>query len=106
MTDMTDVTGVVDALLPVIERAIARLRSEVEESIEQLREEMRATVEVLDGNDHALVGEIQRLRGSGGEQVAEVLASAGAAWERFVKGEAEKLGLKVIAPKVAKEEDG
>lgn len=79
---------IVEAVAPIVERAV-----------DQLRAEMQATVEVLAGNDDALVAEIQRLRGSGGEQVAEVLTKAGEAWERFVRAEAEKLGLKVIVPK-------
>lgn len=104
---MSDISAeqIVDTLVPVIERAIGRRMEEVYGAIEQLREEFQQSVTVLDGNDHALVAEIQRLRGSGGEQVAEVLAQAGEAWERFVRGEAEKLGLKVITPKVARDAD-
>lgn len=96
---------IVDTLVPVIERAIARRLEEVFGAIEQLREEFQTSVGVLDGNDHALVAEIQRLRGSGGEQVAETLARAGQAWERFITTEAKLLGLQIIVPKAVKEAD-
>ncbi len=91
---------IVDRLTPVIEAAIARRMEEVYAVLEDLRSQMQSTVQVLDGNDQALVAEIQRLRGSGGEQVAEVLANAAGAWERWVRAEAANLGLKVIVPKV------
>lgn len=90
---------IVDTLVPVIERLIGRKSEDIYLAMEQLREEFQQSVTVLDGNDHALVAEIQRLRGSGGEQVAEVLTRAAEAWEAFVRMEAEKLGLKVLVAK-------
>lgn len=102
MSDMTP-EQVVDALVPVIERAIGRRMEEVYGTLEQLREEFQQTINVMDGNDQAIVAALQEIRGkiSGeGYQVAEVLAKAGESWERFVRAEAEKLGLKVITPKV------
>ena len=102
--DQSEVTEVVDALVPVIEGAIARRMEEVYGVLEELREQFQATVAVLDGNDHAIITEVQRLRGSGGEQVAETITKAAEAWERFVVTEARHIGLQVIRPKVAKEE--
>ena len=102
--DQTEVTEVVDALIPVIEGAIARRMEEVYGVLEELREQFQATVTVLDGNDHIIIAEVQRLRESGGEQVAETVAKAAEAWERFVVAEAKHIGLQVIRPKVAKEE--
>ena len=90
---------IVNIIVPVIEKMIAERSEAIYAVVEDLRQQMIATVGVLDGNDAALVAEIQRLRGSGGEQTAEVLTKAAEAWERFVRAEAEQLGLKVITPK-------
>lgn len=101
---MTTSEEIVDVLVPVIERAIARRLEAVYGAIEQLREEFQQSVTVLDGNDQAVIAVVQELRGKvtgEGMQVAEVLAKAGESWERFVRGEAEKLGLKVIVPKAS-----
>lgn len=88
--------AVVDVLYPIIEREFASIREE----IDQLRAEIYDTVQVLQGNDNALVGELQKMKGS---TVAEVLQEAGESWARFVKGEAENLGMRVVMAKGAKE---
>lgn len=95
---------IVEAVVPMVERAIARQMEDTYGAIEQLREEFQASINIMDGNDHAIIAEIQRLRGSGGEQVAEVLTKAAESWDRFIRSEAEKLGLKVLTPKVTKVE--
>lgn len=84
--------AVVDVLYPIIEREFASVRTE----IDQLRQEIYDTVQVLQGNDTALVGELQKVKGS---TVAEVLQEAGESWARFVKGEAENLGMRVVVAK-------
>lgn len=89
-------------LVPVIERAMERRDVGVYAAIDQLRGEVQATIEVMDGNDQAIISALQEIRGQvtgDGAQVAEVLKLAAESWERFVRGEAEKLGLKVIVPK-------
>lgn len=91
-------TEIVNAILPILQQHID---TEISLHLDQLRQEFQATVEVLDGNDSALVAEIQRLRASGGEQVAETLTRAGESWERFIRAEAEHLGLRVMVPKVS-----
>lgn len=83
----------------VVEEIIAARMEQVYLAIEQMREEFQMTVGVLDGNDHAVIGELQRMKGV---TPAEVLEEAGRAWERFIKTEAGHLGLKVIRPKVEK----
>lgn len=88
--------AVVDVLYPIIEREFASVRMEVE----QLRQEVFDTVQVLQGNDNALVGELQKIKGS---TVAELLQEAGESWARFVKGEAENLGMRVVVAKGVKE---
>ncbi len=93
---------IVDALVPVIEAAIARRAEDIYGAIEQLRGEFQATINVMDGNDAAIIAAVQEMRGvltGDGYQVSEVLSKAGASWERFVRAEAEQLGLKVIVPK-------
>lgn len=98
MTDMTP-EDIVEVLVPVIERTMVRRLEDVYGTIEQLRGEFQQTINIMDGNDRAIIAEIQRLRGSGGEQVAEVLTRAAESWDRFVRAEAENLGLKVLTPK-------
>lgn len=83
--DQEDLRMIVEALAPIIEA-----------QIEQLRGEMQATVEVLDGNDLALVGELQKVKGM---TAAEVLTEAGESWERFIVGEAKHLGLRIVKEK-------
>lgn len=90
---------IVEVLVPVIERTMVRRLEDVYGTIEQLRGEFQQTINIMDGNDRAIIAEIQRLRGSGGEQVAEVLTRAAESWDRFVRAEAENLGLKVLTPK-------
>lgn len=93
---------IVEALVPVIERAIARRMEEVFGVIEELREQFHATIGVMDGNDQAIIAALQEVRGAvtgEGGQVGEVMKLAAESWERFVKGEAEKLGMKVVVPK-------
>lgn len=94
---------IVEVLVPVIEGAIARRMEEVYGTLEVLREEFQQTINVMDGNDHAIIAAVQELRGQitgEGYIVEEVVKRAGESWERFVRSEAEKLGLKFIVPKV------
>lgn len=102
MADMTP-EQIVEVLVPVIEGAIARRMEEVYGTLEVLREEFQQTINVMDGNDHAIIAAVQELRGvvtGEGYIVEEVVKRAAESWERFVRSEAEKLGLKMLVPKV------
>ena len=102
---MAEAEQIVDALVPVIEAAIARRMEQVYTVIEELREQFQQTINIMDGNDHAIIAAVQELRGQvtgEGYVVEEVVKRAAESWERFVRSEAEKLGLKVIMPKVQK----
>ncbi len=91
------------AIVAACDEAMGRRLEEVYLAIENLRGEMQATVGVLDGNDRALIGELQRYK-----QVpaAVVLAEAAESWERFVRSEAGHLGLKVLVAKTTKKAGG
>lgn len=102
MSDMTP-EGLVDILAPVVEQAIAERLEAVYLAIEVMREEFQQTISVMDGNDHAIVGELQRIKTV---TPAKVLEEAGEAWERFVIGEAKALGLRVVRPKAGAEGAG
>ncbi len=81
-----------------VNEVIGRRLEDVYLAIEAVREEFQQTVTVMDGNDRAVIAELQRFQQLTPIQVME---EAAASWERFVKTEAEHLGLKVIVPKVA-----
>lgn len=85
-----------EAIVGAVNEIIGRRLEEVYGAIEQMREEFTQTVTVLDGNDTALLGEIRKMSGM---TPAEVLKEAGESWERYVKGEAANLGLRIVAPK-------
>lgn len=85
------------AIVAAVNEIITKRLEDVYLAIENMREEFHQTVGVLDGNDMAIVGELQKMKAT---PAAEVLKEAGNSWERYVKGEARHLGLRVIAPKI------
>jgi len=91
--DQDDIAAIVSA----VNENIARRLEDVYGAIEQMREEFHQTITVMDGNDMAIVGELQKMKAM---PTPEVLKEAGESWERYVRGEAKHLGLRIIAPKV------
>lgn len=104
MTNSMRPEDIVEVIAPIVEQAIASRVTEIYEVIEDLRQGFQATVGVLDGNDQAIIAALQEVKAKvtgEGYQVAEVLKKSAESWDRFVRGEAEKLGWKVVVPKAA-----
>lgn len=101
------VSAVAEAVKPLVrdtvDEAIRARMEEVYGVLEELREGFLGTVQVLDGNDQALVGEIQKWKQS---PPAEMLAIAATSWERFIRGEVEALGMRMVAPKKVEGDEG
>lgn len=87
----------VETIIGAVDEVMGKRLEQVYASIEQLREEFYATTQVLDGNDHAVVAEVQRMKQEG---PAVLLATVEESWTHYIKGEAERLGMKVMVPKV------
>ena len=97
MKDMALEAADVEAIIGAVDEVVGRRLEQVYASIEQLREEFYATTQVLDGNDHAVVAEVQRMKQEG---PAVLLATVEESWSHYIKGEAERLGMKVMVPKM------
>lgn len=68
------------------------LKGAVREAVEMLQQ----TAQVLHDNDVAIMGQLSIARG---DQVAKFVGGVSDSWERFIKVEAEALGLKIMVPK-------
>lgn len=96
MIEPEDIPLIVDAVKSVVDRVIAERMTEVYGVLEEIREQMFNSVTVLSGNDDALLGEIRKVQHA---TPAEVLEMAGDSWERFIRGEAVKLGIVKVLTK-------
>lgn len=88
--DQQDIELIADTAFQVVERVIAERMEQVYAVMEEIRGQMQATVGVLSGNDDALLAELRKVQHA---TPAEVLTMAGESWERFIRGEAQRIGL-------------
>ena len=80
---MTD-DELIDRLTAVVQQQL----DGVYQIIDSLRDEFSQTVTVLDSNDRAVMAELQRVKGSEVEGLAN---DAGEAWQRFITSEYARL---------------
>lgn len=93
MLEPSDMEIITDAVYEVVNRVVGARMEEVYAVLEELRGGFTNTVEVLNGNDNALLGEIRKVQHA---SPAEVLEMAGESWERFIRNEAEAIGMTVV----------
>lgn len=96
MLDQNDMEVIVDAVKSVVDRVIAERMEQVYAVLEETREQMQQTVETLSGNDNALLGELRKIQHA---TPTEVLTMAGESWERWIRGEATRLGIVPVIKK-------
>lgn len=88
--EAADIEIITDTVYAVLDRVIAERMEQVYAGLEETREQMQQTVAVLEGNDHALLGEVRKLQHAGPVDLADEVVGA---WERFIHGEATRLGI-------------
>ena len=95
---MTDDEAMVIAQMvkQVVDEVVGARAEQIYLAMEQMREEFQATVGVLDGNDHAVIAELQRMKQTAPAQLLEEVERS---WEWFIRGEAERMGMRVIVKK-------
>lgn len=94
-----EMQAVVDAVDAVMGRRMEEVYGELElvkQQVGEALEQFRATAEVLHSNDLAVMAQLARVEGDGAREVVEI---ANDRWRRFVMGECERMGLKVVVPK-------
>jgi len=96
--DEAEAIEIAQAVRVVVDEVVAQRSEQIYLAMEQMREEFQMTVGVLDGNDHAVIAELQRMKQTA---PAVLLSEVEKSWEHFIRVEAERLGLKVLAKKEA-----
>lgn len=88
---------------PALKEVIGERMEEVYAVIEDLRqdvatavEQVRDTAQVLHDNDVALMARLQQAEG---DPVAGFAARVNESWERFIRGECEQMGWRIVVPK-------
>ncbi len=93
MLEQSDMEVIVDAVKGVVDRLLGERLEQVYAALEEIRDQTYASITMLDGNDNALLGEIRKVQHA---TPAEVLAMAGASWERWIRSEASALGYSTL----------
>lgn len=81
-----------EQVITAIDMVMGRRMEEVYGELEKLRGEFQTTINVMDQSIMAIISRMQETTPEN-VGVAEFMESAGAAWERFIRREAEILGL-------------
>lgn len=98
--DEQDLPLIVTAVKGVVDQVLGERLEQVYTDLQAIREQFEHTVQTLDGNDHAILAE---LRARLGDPVGELTVLAEQAWERHVRAEGERIGLKPVLVKKKRE---